>query len=85
MSVLVFDCVCILVFDVFFFMFVIIIGSFLIMQLFITVVFENFISQRCQFGAKTITPAQLDLIEFEDRLIFDTGESSATATRPRWL
>ena len=51
------------------------------MQLFITLVFENFISQRCQFGAKTITPAQLDLIEFEDRLIFDTGESTVLVVR----
>ena len=79
----------------FFFMVIIIVGAFLIMQLFITIVFEKFIELRCQVMAKPppdadikvrdnkehkpLTPAQLDLIEFEDRLVFDTQIDAPSA------
>lgn len=67
-------------YSIVFFVLVIVLGSFLIMQLFITVVFESYLVRRCFVEGKVLTPAQLDLVEFEQRLLFDVFPSKDKAT-----
>lgn len=56
-----------------FFMLVIIFGNFLFLQVFIAVLFEQYMLLRCMKDGTVVTPHQLKQIEFEDRLIVDIG------------
>mmetsp|Transcript_105820 Transcript_105820/g.305934 ORF Transcript_105820/g.305934 Transcript_105820/m.305934 type:complete len:1100 (-) Transcript_105820:828-4127(-) len=56
-----------------FFVVVIILGNFLFLQVFVAVLFEQFMMLKCWQGEKFVTPSQLRQLEFENRLIMDVG------------
>lgn len=67
-----------------YFVAVIVLGNFLMLNLFVSVIFENFLLQRCYRGGKLVPPCQLDLIEFEDRVLYDVSHAGSEVMKPRF-